>query len=139
MSAYFTTIHLSEFCLGHDGELNYGEPVIRTCQVLMLFLTLVGLGIRAADLPVRIHDTHQEFCDHEHDHEHDHPDDAPCHEHDDHHHCHCPSLSPLFCLPEFPVSAGRTILLVSSATVEQIQWGLPDDPVYTPEIPPIIG
>lgn len=120
--------------------LVYSRHVVRALRILVLLLTWVGLSVRAADLSVRIHDAAQEACDHSHDHqhEHEHSEDVPCHEHD-HHHCHCPSLSPLFCLPEFPVIAGSAILLVSSTKAEHIQWGLPDDPIYTPEVPPIIS
>ncbi|MFM2171196.1 MAG: hypothetical protein RI957_1425 [Verrucomicrobiota bacterium] len=110
--------------------------MLRALRILILLLTWVGLGVRAADLPVRIHDAYEEVCGHSHDHEHS--DDTPCHDHD-HHHCHCPGLSPLFCLPEFPVIASTAILLVSSARAEQIQWRLPDDPVYALDVPPIIG
>ena len=114
--------------------LVYSDDVFRAVRILILLLTWVGLSFRAVDLPVRIHDAHQEVCDHSHEHKHD--GDSPC---DGHHHCHCPSLSPMFCLPEFPVVSGNSLLLVIAAESEQIQWGLPDEPVYTPEVPPIIS
>ena len=113
--------------------------MIRALRILILLLTWVGLTVRAADLPLKLHDSHEEVCEHDHDHGHDHEHDgdAPCHDH--HHHCHCPHLQPLFCLPGFPVIAMASILSVSSATSERSQWGLPDDPVYAPEVPPVIG
>jgi hypothetical protein len=111
--------------------------VIRILRCMILLLTWVGLSVRAADLPMSNHEAHHEICDHSHDHSHDHDDGAPFHDH--HHHCHCQPLQPLFCSPQSPLMASLLILLVSSTKVERSQWGLPDDPVYAPEVPPIIS
>lgn len=109
--------------------------VFRCVRLLILLLTWVGICVRAADVPLRLHEAHQDICDHSHGH-HD-EEEGPCDDH--HHHCHCPSMSPLFCLPDFPAVAGHTVLLIGSAKSEQIQWGLPDEPVYAPEVPPVIS
>ncbi len=140
MFVSFTATPLFELSSGQDQLQVYRRHVVRLLRIVILLLTWVGLSVRAADRSVKIHDLHQDLCEHpcDYHHDHEHDDNAPCQEHD-HHHCHCPSLTPLFCLPEFPVLAGKAILLVSSTTEEHTDWGLPEDPVYTPEVPPIIS
>lgn len=84
------------------------------------------------------HDISHEICEHEHHHDHDHDAPSPCH--DPQHHDHqCTCVQPLFCLPVFPEA---TIGLMETPQVlqpERCDWSLPEDPVYSLEIPPIIG
>lgn len=109
---------------------------MRAIQLIILVLTFVGVGLRAANISWESHVDHQECCEHQH--EHDHHEDEK-HQTCKHHHCHCPLLPPLFCLIEFPKVIRNTFLAFGSLRIERKQWRLPEDPYYAPEIPPIIS
>ena len=103
---------------------------------MFLLLTFVGVGLPVAGVHAMAHEISHLVC--EHDHHHDHDDDAPEPCHDPHHH-QCTCAQPHFFSPDFPdvsIAAGDR---APSIQPERCDWGLPEDPVYALDIPPIIG
>jgi hypothetical protein len=109
--------------------------VSRLLRVLFLFLTFLGVGLRVSDLHAMAHEISHEICEHDHHHDEEAPD--PCH--DPHHHHQCTCVQPLFCLPEFPEMSIAAFVDSEMPKPDRRDWGLPEDPVYALEIPPIIG
>lgn len=107
----------------------------RLLRLLFLLLTILGVGMRVSDLHAMAHEISHEVCEHEHHHDEEAPD--PCT--DPHHHHQCTCVQPLFCLPEFPDVSIAALEGTPSPQPERCDWGMPEDPVYGLEIPPIIG
>ena len=107
----------------------------RLLRLLFLLLTIFGVGMRVSDLHAMAHEFSHKVCEHEHHHDDEAPD--PCT--DPHHHHQCTCVQPLFCLPEFPDVSIAAFEGSPSPQPERCDWGMPEDPVYALEIPPIIG
>lgn len=111
--------------------------MLQLIRCLFLLLTLAGVGMRAAEVQKFLHGSQHECSDHHHhDHEHGHDEPCPC---DDSHHHHCSCLTPVFWLPVFPQTEKGWLNPRVVTPVDVCQWELPDDPVFTPEVPPIIA
>jgi hypothetical protein len=104
---------------------------------MFLFFTFVGVGLPVAGVHAIAHEISHVICEHDHHHDHDEETPEPCH--DTHHHHNCACVQPLFCLPDFSDVSIATGDHAPSIQPERCNWGLPEDPVYALDIPPIIG
>jgi hypothetical protein len=136
MMPAFTPDVIFLFFSGHwQSSLISRISVIRFLKVLLLLLTLLGVGTRASDLHTVVHGLCHEVCDENHEHDDESP--SPCHDPQHHHQCVC--VQPIFCLPEFPELSITQLIGTRSPQPERCDWDLPDDPVYALDVPPIIG
>lgn len=129
--------HFSQKLLDNPPPHGTLRRVTNLLRALFLLITFLGVGLPVAGVHAIAHEISHMVC--EHDHHHDHDEDAPEPCHDPHHHHQCTCAQPLFCLPEIPDVSIANRSFASSSQPERCDWGLPEDPVYALEVPPIIG